>query len=114
MGALTNWPAFNMEQLLQPQVLKLEEALEEARKAGPTLPDQLQQGILLKYVSGRLRTHLNLAIQETTTFKELREQVLKWDRSQQKWSSLIFSDDASGGVPMEVDRVYTDGRGWNS
>ena len=114
MGALTNWPAFNMQQLLQPQVLKLEEALEEARKAGSTIPDQLQQAILLKCVSGQLRTHLNLAIQETTTFKELREQVLKWDRSQQKWSNLIFSDDASGSVPMEVDRVYADGRGWNS
>ena len=27
MGALTNWPAFNMSQMLQPQLLKLEEAL---------------------------------------------------------------------------------------
>ena len=114
MGALTNWPPFQMGQLLQPQVLKLEEALEEARKAGSTIPDQLQQAILLKCISGQLRTHLNLAIQETTTFKELREQVLKWDRSQQKWSNLIFSDDASGSTPMEVDRVYADGRGWNS
>lgn len=52
IGALTNWPAFNMGQLLQPQVLKLEEALEKARKAGSTLPDQLQQAILLKCVSG--------------------------------------------------------------
>ena len=41
MGALTNWPAFNMGQLLQSQVLKLEEALEEARKAGSTIPGQL-------------------------------------------------------------------------
>jgi hypothetical protein len=93
MGALTNWPAFNMAQLLQPQLLKLEEALEEARKAGSTIPDQLQQAILLKCVSGQLRTHLNLAIQETTTFQELREQVLRWDRSQQKWKS-------STAVPM--------------
>jgi hypothetical protein len=114
VGALTNWPAFNMGQLLQPQLLKLEEALEEARKAGSTIPDQLQQAILLKCVSGQLRTHLNLAIQETTTFQELREQVLRWDRSQQKWSNLIFADESSTAVPMEVDRVYADGRGWNN
>ena len=101
MGALTNWPTFNMNQLLQPQLMKLEEALEEARRAGSSIPDQLQQAILLKCVSGQLRTHLNLAIQESTTFKELREQVLRWDRSQQKWSNLIF-DDASGSTPMEV------------
>jgi hypothetical protein len=53
-----------------------------------------------------------LQIQEATTFKELREQVLRWDRSQQKWSSLIFSEDASTSTPMEVDRVY-DSRGWS-
>ena len=114
MGALTNWPRFQIGQLLQPQVLKLEEALEEAKKAGSTIPDQLQQAILLKCVSGQLCTHLNLAIEETTTFKELREQVLKWDRSQQNRSNLIFSDDASGSTPMEIDRVYADGRGWST
>ena len=81
-----------MSQPLQPQLLKLEDALEEARRAGTTIPDQLQQAILLKCVGGQLRTHLNLAIQETTSFKDLREHVLLWDRSQQKWSGLIFSE----------------------
>ena len=94
-----------MNQLLQPQLLKLEEALEEARRAGSDIPDQLQQAILLKCVSGQLRTHLNLAVQDAT-------QVLRWDRSQQKWSNLIF-DESSGATPMEVDRVYADGRNWN-
>eukprot|EP00435_Cladocopium_sp_Y103_P047549 s527_g14.t1 len=56
MAALTSWPTFNMQQLLQPQVLRLEEAIEEARKAGSVLPDQLQQAILLKCVGGQLRT----------------------------------------------------------
>ena len=112
MGALTSWPSFNIGQLLQPQLLKLEEALEEARRAGSNIPDQLQQAILLKCVSRQLRTYLNLAVQDATTFKELREQVLRWDRSQQKWSNLIF-DESSGATPMEVDRVYADGRHWN-
>ena len=51
-------------------------------------------------------------IQDATTFKELREQVLRWDRSQQKWSNLIF-DETSSATPMEVDRIYSDGRNWN-
>ena len=93
--------------------MKLEEALEEARRAGSSIPDQLQQAILLKCVSGQLRTNLNLSIQEATSFKELREQVLRWDRSQQKWSNLIF-DESSTSTPMEVDRVYSDGRSWNN
>ena len=62
--------------------------MEEARRAGTTIPDQLKQAILLKYVSGQLRTHVNLAIQDTTSFKDFREHVL-----QQKWSGLIFAED---------------------
>ena len=103
MGALTNWQPFNMQQLLQPQLLRLEEALEEARRAGSTIPDQLQQAILLKCVSGQLKTHLNLAIQDSTTFQELREQVLKWDRRSAEMEltgvcrRIYFNGDANGG-----------------
>ena len=97
-----------MQQSLQPQLLRLEEALEEAKRAGSTIPDQLQQAILLKCVSGQLRTHLNLAIEEKTTFSELRERVLRWDRSQQRRSSLVFAE-GDGSQPMEIDRIYD----WN-
>ena len=110
MAALTSWPAFVMSQPLQPQLLRLEDALEEARRAGTSIPDQLQQAILLKCVGGQLRTHLNLAIQESTSFKDLREHVLRCDRSQQKWSGLIFADDTTS-TPMEVDRVYAGKKG---
>eukprot|EP00435_Cladocopium_sp_Y103_P011612 s291_g3.t1 len=92
------------------KILRLEEALDEARRAGSTVPDQLQQAILLKRISGQLRTHLNMDIQDATAFKELREHILRWDRSQQKWSNLIFSEDASGSAPMEVDRVFSAGK----
>ena len=66
----------------------------------------------MKSVSGQLRTHLNLAIQETTTFAELRDHVLRWDRSQQRWNGLLFSDEAasSTAAPMEVDRIYSSGK----
>ena len=110
MAALTSWPQFAMNQPLQPQLLKLEDALEEARRAGTTIPDQLKQAILLKCVSGQLRTHLNLAIQDTTSFKDLREHVLRWDRSQQKWSGLIFAEDNTA-TPMEVDRISAGKKG---
>ena len=116
MAALTSWPTFNMQQGLQAQVLKLDEALLEAKRAGSSIPDQLQQAILLKCVSGQLRTHLNLHVQEAATFPELREQVLKWDRAQQKWNGLIFAEDSSGAAPMEIDRVWSYGndKGWSS
>ena len=85
MAALTSWTPFNMQQTLQPQLL--------------------QQAILLKCVSGQLRIHLNLAIEESTTFSELRERVLRLDRSQQRWSSLVFSG-GDGTQPMEIGRIH--------
>ena len=57
-----------------------------------------------------MRTHLNLAIQDTTSFKDLREHVLRWDRSQQKWSGLIFTEDNTA-TPMEVDRISAGKKG---
>lgn len=108
-AALTSWPAFTMNTSLQPQIMRLDEALEECRRAGSTIPDELKQAILLKCVPGQLRTHLNLAIQETTTFKDLREKVVQWDRGQQKWNNLIIPNlDTSGA--MEIDRVGADGQ----
>ena len=41
-------------------------------------------------------------------YADVRDQVLRWDRSQQKWTGLVApSDDnrADEVVPMEVDRI---------
>ena len=107
LSALTSWPAFTMNSPLQPQVLRLEEAMEEARRAGTKVEDQLKQAVLLKAVSGQLRTHLNMAVQDSTTYKELREHVLKWDKSQQRWSGLLFADDT--GDAMDISRMEEKG-----
>ena len=65
----------------------------------------------MRCVSGQLRTHLNLGAQENMTYASLREQCLKWDRAQQRWSGLITGDDQV--VPMEIDRVKGKGK-WSS
>ena len=44
------------------------------------------------------------------SYATLREQCLKWNRSQQRWSTLVSGSDDM--VPMEVDRI--DGKGWNN
>lgn len=58
LSALTSWTPFQMNQPLQPQLLRLEEVMEEARRAGSTVPDQLKQAVLIKALSGQLRTHI--------------------------------------------------------
>ena len=65
IGAATSWGQFNMQQALQPQLLKLEEVFEEARRAGTAVQEELKVAIVLKAVSGQLKTHLNLNLTDT-------------------------------------------------
>ena len=103
LTAATSWPAFNMSLPLQPQILKLEEIFEESRKAGTEIQDAVKAAILLRCVSGQLRTYLNLGAQDNMQYGTLREQCLKWDRAQQRWSGLVTGDEQI--LPMEVDRI---------
>ena len=109
IGAATSWGQFNMQQALQPQLLKLEEVFEEARRAGTALQEELKVAVVLKAVSGQLKTHLNLNLTDTITYSELREAVLKWDKAQQRWSHLVVDD--GGVLPMEIDRIKGKGKG---
>ena len=109
LSAATSWPAFQMNAALQPQMLKLEEVFEDSRRAGTDIQDAVKAAILLRCVSGQLKTYLNLGAQDDMSDASLREQCLKWDKAQQRWSTLVASDDAA--VSMEIDRV--EGKGWH-
>ena len=65
LSSITSWPAFGMKRPLLPQVLALEEAYEEARKSGMALTDELRCAIILKCLSGQLKTHLNLHLSDS-------------------------------------------------
>ena len=109
LSAATSWPAFQMNAALQPQMLKLEEVFQDSRRAGTDIQDAVKAAILLRCVSGQLKTYLNLGTQDDMSYVSLREQCLKWDKAQQRWSTLVASDDTA--VPMEIDRV--EGTGWH-
>ena len=114
LSSVTAWPAFQVSKSLQAQVLRLE----ETRRAGTVLGDELKCAIMLRCITGALKTHLSLNLKENCKYPELPEEVLKWDRAHQKWSNLLqSSDDTTGGtnnndtVPMEIDRIEGRGRG---
>ena len=83
----TTCPAFSMNNALQPQLLKLEEVFDETAKAGMTSQGELKSAILLRCVGGQLKSSLNLTIGDNVQYSTWREQVLPWDRSQQKWAN---------------------------
>ena len=79
LTAATSWPAFQMNSAIQPQLLKLEEVFEDCRRAGTEVQDAVKSAILLRCISGQLKTYLNLGAQEDMSYRTLREQCLKWD-----------------------------------
>ena len=73
-----------------------------------SIQEELKSGILLRCVGGQLRSRLNLTIGDNVQYSTLREQVLQWDRSQQKWATSMVassSTDYQGPRPMDIDRV---------
>ena len=112
LSSVTAWPAFSMSKPLQAQLLRLEDAYEETRRAGTTLSDELKSAIALRCITGALKTHLSLSLKETSTYADLREEILRWDRAHQKWSNLLSTTDDTGSdvKPMEVDRIQGKGK----
>ena len=68
LSSVTAWPAFSMSKPLQAQLLRLEDAYEETRRAGTTLSDELKSAIALRCITGALKTHLSLSLKETSTY----------------------------------------------
>ena len=108
LASVTAWPSFSMSKPLQPQLLRLEDAFEETRRAGTTLGDDLKSAVLLRCVTGALKTHLSLSLRDNTKYQDLREEIFRWDRAHQKWTNLVSATDDDAGTevkPMEVDRI---------
>ena len=90
------------------KLLKLEEDFEGTVKSETTCQEEVKSAILLRCVGGQPRSYLNLTIGDTVQYSTLRDQVLRWDRSQQKWATSMVasgSADYQEPMPMDVDRA---------
>ena len=107
---IMQWPSFDMRSAILPQILKLEDSFKEYEKIATALSEELKFAVLLKRLSGQLKTYLQVSMRENMTYEELREATLRYDQCTIKWSqsmalgsSVSASNDTSG--PMDVDRV---------
>ena len=57
---------------LQPEIVKLEEAFEESRKAGTEMQDAVKAAILMRCVTGQLRAYVNLGAQDNMQYHTLQ------------------------------------------
>ena len=77
-------------------------------------------GVLLRLCPDNIRQHLTLSISDASSYNEVRERILAYERSSRLWSveDMIKplnragqgTQDTSG--PMEVDAVTNKGKGW--
>ena len=112
LNLLMQWPSFDMRGSLLPQILKLEDSFREYERIGGRLSAELKFATLLRCVSGQLRTYLNVSLTDSTSYDELREQIVRYDQSTIRWSNsmALGSELPSGQVvdtsgPMDVDRI---------
>ena len=112
------YPSFNMRTSLLPQILKLEEHYVQYEKFGGKLSQDMKAAILLRSVGGQMKVHLNLALNEGSTYSQIREAIIAFDNATTKWNesaALSFTSPMPSGTdqgptPMEVDRLQQKGK----
>ena len=102
----------NMRESLLGQILKLEDAFREHDRISSPLSETIKVAILSRSVSGQLRTYKQVHLSETSSYNELREAILKWDRATVRWdkkgafaSSSMDQHATQDPDQMEIDRV---------
>ena len=115
LSCILSWPSFSSKSTYLAQILKFETAVNEYEKTGEKVSDSIKSAVLMRSVTGNLKTWLQLRLTDSTSYSELREAILAFERSTTKWVDAMMpgGEMASGSgdaVPMEVDRVKGDGK----
>ncbi|CAE7449106.1 unnamed protein product [Symbiodinium sp. KB8] len=116
LSALTTIKSFDHKQPVLPQLLELERAFEEYQRAsGEPVQESLKSALLLRSISASMRAHIAASMDENASYSTLRECVLKFERTQFKWTGMhVFSPDGlfasssadpNGPQPMDIDAV---------
>ena len=110
------WPSFDMKSAILPQILKLEDSFREYEKIASTLAEEIRFAVLMKCLGGQLKTYLQVSLQDSTTYDELREAAIRYDQSTIRWTNAMalgsaVASPADTAIPMDVDRIEKGGKG---
>eukprot|EP00435_Cladocopium_sp_Y103_P012540 s76_g3.t1 len=117
---LSNYPVFTNNKGIMEQILSYEQSVQQFEEvSSSTYPAELKIATLVRCSHQKLRDHLQLTIGEKTTYSQLKEVMLGYDKACRSWTSesvlksLQHSTpaDAGGPQPMEVDRIENKGKG---
>ena len=121
--ALGSYPSFGKDKSSLESILNYEQlVLEYEQASGSVYPKELMAATLIKCCQPRLREQIQLPITDTTSYVDIREKIISYERVSKAWTSdqvlkhvtePYSSGSADGPVPMEVDRVEHKGKGKN-
>ena len=73
LQGIMEYPNFNMKASILPQILKLEEHFNQYEKLGGKLTPDLRSAVLLRVITGPLKIHLNMTLNEGSSYQKIRE-----------------------------------------
>ena len=129
---LAAYPCFSSSKSYLENILEYEQLVSDYELvSGSSYPAELKAATLLRCSEQRVREHLQLTISDSTTYQEIREALLSYEKVSKVWtpesvlkslqtsqSSLAKqlaspSIDTGGPQPMEVDRIESKGKGYD-
>eukprot|EP00435_Cladocopium_sp_Y103_P023681 s1403_g5.t1 len=117
------YPTFNKDKTALESILAFEQLVIQYEEAsGSTYPLELMSATLIRCCQPKLREQLQLSINEESSYQEIRDKVLSFERVSKVWSTeqvlkhiqdpLSYSGGTTDGpTAMEVDRVEKGGKG---
>ena len=72
LQGVMSYPAFSMKGSLVAQILKLEEHFNQYEMLGGKIGEDMKAAVLLRSMSGQLKTHLNMTLNEGSSYTKIR------------------------------------------
>ena len=119
--ALASYPVFAKDKSCLESILVYEQTVQQFEESSSTTyPDELKVATLMRCCNSKLREFLQLNIKDSSTYVEVREHIMNYERVSKSWTQeqvlkAIQQDparpDSGGPTPMEIDRVEVKGKG---
>ena len=124
LTAIMNLPAFGKERTLYDHVQGLDRLISEYQKScGQAVPEEVCLSVLVRCLPGHIRQHIQLSLDQTSKYSDIRNKVLGFESVTTNWSSTrihnefgiggsanntnMNSSSSTGIVPMDVDLVQS-------
>ena len=120
--ALASYPVFSKDKSCLESILVYEQTVQQFEESSSTTyPDELKVATLMRCCNSKLREFLQLNIKDSSTYLEVREHIMNYERVSKSWTQeqvlKALQDplrpDSGGPTPMEIDRVEVKGKGKN-